>query len=179
MFPTPSSCSPLTTFCSIYSWIALISFEAVEVHHVHHSSSLVLVCLYRTPLNNQNPLTDRMSLDEFPDLLASYQSINPVFTGDMNSHYDDPSDRAVNTIKTLLHDHSLFQLIDGPTHTHGHILDWLIVRDVNSQVDSVTVRDLQISDHKAIFFCVSVKKPKWSKRLCTARNLKKVKVDLF
>ena len=110
--------------------LAFISFKAEEVHYVHHSSLLFLVCIYRPPPNRQNRLTDRMFLDEFSDLLASFQSAfpnNPVFTGDEDFHCDKPSDRTVNKIKTLLHDHSLLQLIDEPTHTHGHILNWLIV----------------------------------------------------
>ena len=48
----------------------------------------------------------------------------------------------------------LTQTISDPTHTSGHALDLVIVRDDSNLVDSssVHVRDLLLSDHLGVFF---------------------------
>ena len=74
---------------------AYISFEAVEIYRLRPPLFLTV-----PGPNRQNHVTDRMFLDEFSDLLASFQSAfpdNPVFTGDMNFHYNDPSETGQST----------------------------------------------------------------------------------
>ncbi|MDY6842298.1 MAG: hypothetical protein SV429_12585, partial [Pseudomonadota bacterium] len=155
------------------------SFEAVQVHYLHQKSSLYFVCIYRPPPNKKNGLTDTDFFNELPELFEMYQTKKTVFLGDFNFHFDVNTNSSVKRIKIILKDHGLTQLISEPTHTHGHTLDWLIVREASSPAKSFSVRDCQISDHFVIFCNIDTHKPKAELKTVTSRNLKKMDVDLF
>jgi hypothetical protein len=153
--------------------------EAVEVTFNLQNVSMQLVCIYRPPYSKRNRITDSMFVKELPDILSDYQSKSTVFLGDLNVHFDDTNNSTTKKIKTCLHDFSLTQLVEESTHTLGHTLDILIVNDDNQSVSFVAVRDLALSDHWAIFFHLSVTKPKPTKRTITSRNLRRINPDTF
>ena len=95
-----------------------------------------------------------MFLDEFPDLLESYVSCDRLFVlGDINFHFDSDSDISVADLKKLLHNLSLQQLVNVPTHRRGRTLDWLITNRV-VDVEVLCVVDKLISDHFVISFAL-------------------------
>ena len=49
-----------------------------------------------------------------------------LILGDFNFHFDRPTDQHVSKILDLLKIFNLVQSVNLPTHTHGHILDWII-----------------------------------------------------
>ncbi|KAK7107751.1 hypothetical protein V1264_015614 [Littorina saxatilis] len=159
--------------------LQFLSFEAVEMHYSHQQSSLFFVCIYRPPPSKKNGLKDTDFLNELPDLLEMYHTKKHLFVGDFNCHFDAQANSSVNRVKTFLKDYSLVQLINEPTHTDGHTLDWLVVREADNPTSSFSVRDCQISDHSALFFNISIQKPKPAVRTVTSRNLKKMNVDKF
>jgi hypothetical protein len=84
-----------------------------------------------------------MFMEQFSDLL---EFVNPlggklVIIGDFNYHFDLPTSPATTKVMDLLYMFSLSQVIDTPTHTHGHILDWVIVRSDSDYLTSAVVSD--------------------------------------
>ncbi len=70
------------------------------------------------------------------------------------------------------------QIIQQPTHKHGHILDWLIVRE-DASPPPCQVLDLALADHKAIICDIPFQRPHRPKRLVTSRSLKKMNTIKF
>ena len=59
----------------------------------------------------------------------------------------------------LLNNHNLSQLVLEPTHRSGHIIDWLVARESDNLVSSVSVTDQLESDHKAVLACLKLSNP--------------------
>ena len=55
-----------------------------------------------------------------------------IITGDLNFHLDDLQDPETVKFLRILDDHGLVQHVREPTHSGGHILDVVIVRDSSS-----------------------------------------------
>ena len=139
--------------------LAFKSFEVCETRLCYQDQSVTFLCVYRPPPSRKNKLSNKMFLDEFPDLLESYVSCDRLFVlGDINFHFDSDSDISVADLKKLLHNLSLQQLVNVPTHRRGHTLDWLITNRV-VDVEELCVVDKLISDHFVIFFALRFRKP--------------------
>ena len=117
----------------------------------------MFLCVYHPPPSRKNKLSNKMFLAEFPDLLESYILCDRLFVlGDINFHFD--SDVSVADLKILLHNLSLQQLVNVPTHCRGHTLDWLITNRV-VDVEELCVVDKLISDHFVVYFALCFRKP--------------------
>ena len=106
------------------------SFEVVQASITLQHNTLHFFCLYRPPPNRRNNLTDFMFTEQLPDLL-DYVNNLPGFVclvGDMNIHFDNPSQSLTKQTLTTLSLYNLVQVINKPTHRCGHIIDWVIVR---------------------------------------------------
>ena len=106
------------------------SFEVVQASITLQHNTLHFVCLYRSPPNRRNNLTDSMFTEQLPDLL-DYVSIPPGFAciaGDMNIHFDNPLQSLTKQTLTTLSLYDFVKVINKPTHRCGHITDWAIVR---------------------------------------------------
>ena len=71
-----------------------------------------------------------MFTEQLPDLL-DYVNNLPGFAcivGDMNIHFDNPSQSLTKQTLTTLSLDNLVQVINRPTHRCGHIIDWVVVR---------------------------------------------------
>ena len=71
--------------------------------------------------------------------------------GDLNVHFDRPSDPSTSALNVVLDNFSLHQLVNVPSHWCGHTLDWLITNRV-TDVLNLTVFDMLLSDHFVISF---------------------------
>ena len=71
------------------------------------------------------------------------------------------------------------RLVLEPTHRSGHINDWLIVRESDNLVSSVSVTNQLESDHKAVLACLNLSKPLQNSRLVTRRKLKTINKNKF
>ena len=99
-----------------------------------------------------------MFSEQFSGLLQSYVSCNGLFVvGDLNIHFDKPSDPSTSALNVVLDNLSLHQLVKVPTHRCGHTLDWLITNRATDVLDLIVV-DMLLSDHFAISFDLLLRK---------------------
>ena len=123
------------------------AFEICEVRISLDSHTVVFLCVYRPPPSRKNKLTNAMFLEQFTDLLESYVACDRLFVvGDLNVHFDNPSDPCTAALNAVLANLSLEQLVNVPTHRRGHALDWLITNCATDVLD-LTVADMLLSDH--------------------------------
>ena len=106
-----------------------------------------------------------MFTEQLPDLLDYLNSL-PGFVclvGDMNIHFDNPLQSLTKQSLNTLSLYSVVQVISKPTHTCGHIIDWVHRKS--------TVTDSLESDHYCTksYFNISVSKPSTLYR--TVRNI--------
>ena len=99
-----------------------------------------------------------MFLEQFSDLLESYYTyIYRLFVvGDLNVHFDKPSDPSISALNVVLDNLSLHQLANVPTHRRGHTLDMLL------------------SDHFVISFDLLLRKPVKEKRKIISRIIRAI-----
>ena len=152
------------------------SFEGYEFRIQLPSRSIVFVWIYRPPPSTKNKLTFPMFMEEFPDLIDSYASEKQqvVFLGDINFHYDSTTDNYVKTLKAMLSERNLQQVVDQPTHKNKHILDWLIKRDDDDSVNAIQVFDKALSDHFVVYFNILNASIPAEKKTVTSRKLKEI-----
>ena len=118
-------------------------------------------------------------MEQFSDLLESYLSCDRLFVvGDLNVHFDKPSDPSTSALNVILDNFSLHQLVSVPTHRRGHTLDWLITNCATDVLD-LTVVDMLLSDHFVISFNSLLRKPVREKRKVTSRNIRAIDMHGF
>ena len=145
----------------------------VQAQRTTQHNAQQFFCLHRPPQRRRHNLTDSMFTEQLPDLLDNVNNL-PGFVclvGDMNIHFDNPLQSLTKQTLTTLSLYSLFQVISKPTHSCGHIIDWVIVRpDDDIHIES-TITDSLESDHYCTksYFNVSVYKPSTLYR--TVRNI--------
>ena len=158
------------------------SFECVEMKLSIGQSTYIVVCIYRPPPSKRNKLLNSTFLREFPELLSAYvdTKCDVALTGDFNFHFDDISDSQVNQLKVMMSDHGFTQLVNEPTHRHGHTLDWVVVRSGSDLLLLNEVRDYPgLSDHFLLVCSLSFIRPPPPSRLVTSRNLKAIDIGEF
>ena len=137
--------------------------------HLSYDGHMQCFCVYRPPPSRQNKLTNAMFLEQFSDLLESYVSCDRLFVvGDLNVHFDKPSDPTTSALNVVLDNLSLHQLVNVPTHQHGDTLDWLITNRATDVLD-LTVVDMLLSHHFVISFDLLLKKPIREKKKTISR----------
>ena len=88
------------------------------------------------------------------------------------------TDISVADLKKLLHNLSLQQLVNVPTHRHGHTLDWLITTRV-VDVEELCIVDKLISDHFVISFALRFRKPGKTTKEVRWRNVRALNTENF
>ena len=82
--------------------------EICEVRLSYDGHTAVFLSVYRPPPSRQNKLTNTMFLEQFSDLLESYVSCDRLFVvGDLNVHFDKPSDPSTSALNVVLDNLSL------------------------------------------------------------------------
>ena len=139
----------------------------------------VFFSVYHPPPSRQNKLTNAMFLEQFSDLLESYVSRDRLFVvGDLNVHFDKPSDPTTSALNVVLDNLSLHQLVNMPTHWCGHTLDWLITNRATDVLD-LTVVDMFLSDHFVISFDLLLRKPAREKKKIISQNIRAIDMHDF
>ena len=103
-----------------------------------------------------------MHTEHMPDL--DYINNLPglvCLVGDTNIHFGNPLQSLTKQSLTTLSPQNLVQVINKPTHTCCHIIDWVVVRPDDDIDKKSAVTDSLESDHYCIksYFNVSVSKP--------------------
>ena len=139
------------------------SFEIVLASNTLQNNTLHFFYLFRPPPNQRNNLTDSLFTEQLPDLIDYINNLQGLscLVGDMNIHFDNPLQSLAKHTLTTLNLHNLVQVIDKPTHTSGHIIDWVVVRSDDDIHKKSTVTDSLESEHYCLksYLNVSVSKP--------------------
>ena len=118
-----------------------------------------------------------MFLEQFSDLLELYVSCDMLFVvGDLNVHFDKPSDPSTSALNVVLDHLNLHQLVKVPTHRRGHTLDWLITSHATDVLD-LTVVDMLLSDNFVISFGLLLRKPFREKKKIVSRNIRVINMQ--
>ena len=98
-------------------------FEVVQASITLQHNTIHFFCLYRTPHNPRNNLTDSIFTEQLSDLLYYINNIPGLLclVGDMNIHFDNPLQSLTKQTFTTLSLYNLVQVIIKPTHWCGHI----------------------------------------------------------
>ena len=122
---------------------------------VQVDSKLVILAIYRVPgKSNLNGFL--RDLDDYLSQLMT-QYTNVIVCGDLNFHFEIRNDQIVNSLLSMMNDFGFEDCIQGqPTHRHNGSIDALMCKGVSCQGD-ISIQDLQISDHFAIFSTISMK----------------------
>ena len=87
----------------------------------HDGHTAVFLSVYRPLPSRQNKSTNAMFLEQFSDLLESYVSCDRLFeVGDLNVHFDKPSEPSNSALNVVLDNLSLHHLVRMPTNRHSH-----------------------------------------------------------
>jgi hypothetical protein len=129
------------------------TFELAQLSLSLGQSHVHIFCLYRPPPNKKNKLTDSLFIEEFPDFLEYANSLKGslLIVGDFNFHFDTPTQLYTAKVLYIISSFDLCQSVTEPTHTRGHIVDWVVYRGEDGLLKSTVVDHNLSSDH----FCVS------------------------
>ena len=143
---------PHSAFTSVFPF-SHISFELAHLSLSLRQSHLNVFCLYRPPPNKKNRLTDSLFIQEFPDFLEYANSLKEslLIMGDFNFHFDNPTQLYTAKVLDIISSFGLCQSVSEPTHTRGHIVDWVVCREEDDLLKLTSVDHNLSSDH----FCVS------------------------
>ena len=121
------------------------SFKNMVVSIWLHGHSLLLACIYRPPGSSTCNF-----LEEFMSFVGYHSSINSSYyiCGDFNIHVDVPVGDGHKFI-TFLDSCDLKQLVDKPTHLHGHILNLILSPSNQDTITDVKNCDF-VSDHALV-----------------------------
>ena len=150
------------------------SFEVIRLSITLTSGNINFFCLYRPPPSRNNQLTDSSFFSDFSFLLDQCNTLSSksIILGDINVHFDIPTNHQVLTINSLLNRHSFNQAVTVPIHKFGHTLDIAMLRPNDDIVCCTTVTQLHSSDHYCVVCDLSVIKPVNHAELKQAINLR-------
>ena len=146
----------LSNFSFDHSSLELLQTTVTLPHRTLHFFSI-----YRPPPSRKNKLTDKMFLDQCPDFLEYVNSLSGdvLLVGDLNVHFDRPSDPFTAKVNEVLYMFDLTQSVKEPTHRCGHTLDCVIHKNDSDCVHSVCVTHAIESDHACIVTQLNVSRP--------------------
>ncbi|XP_033633164.1 uncharacterized protein LOC117294758 [Asterias rubens] len=119
-------------------------------------------------------------MTEFSMLLESMVlENNLVVVGDFNFNWAQ-KDSSTKKLDKLLDSMGLLQCVESPTHTSGHVLDYVIGRASDDVLISSSVKvSTFISDHCSVVCELKLGKPKCSWKVATYRKLNKIDLAEF
>ena len=96
--------------------------------------------------------------------------------GDFNFQYD--CDHKKSHMTDILTQFVLEQCVRDPTHKSGHITDWVLQRQSDPLLHSVSAESVLTSDHMSIVCIMNVSKPKCPLTVMFRRKLEAIDTDL-
>ena len=133
-----------------------MTFECLEVHLRNVNETLALSIIYRPP-----GYAGVNFIEEFGSLLMQAESANTrnIYVGDFNIWIEDQENVESLRFRETLTDFSIKNYVETPTHSLGHLLDLVLVRDSTNFVGAVSVETVcTISDHKIVSFKIKLGK---------------------
>ena len=156
-------------------------FEHMELSVKAGKTQMRLCIIYRPPPSGQNRFKATMFLDEWSNYLDRLTTMaqEVIIIGDLNFHFDDPTDINVRRFTGQLDAYGLVQHVTGATHIRGHTLDVIITRESSSIIKGspsivdpclYDSRGKDSGDHFAIQVTLDCAKPQHSKKEITCRR---------
>ena len=166
----------------------LNSFEVSEwTIRPRGSLPVKLIIIYRLPYSRAHPISIGTFFTELTGYLESVYSLPTLYP----DHYSDfnytcygSSNIDAVRFHDLLESFGLEQHVRGPTYTHGHTLDLIIITRTGDHILKESPKaDFCISDHMSVICCLSLLKSPLIKKLLQYRklgnvNISALKVDL-
>ena len=150
------------------------SFEHAEYILKLQYKVIRLVVVYRPPA--VEGCTFNTFHDEFAEYLtqaAAYpESI--LILGDFNIHLDKPESYETVRFCNLINIHHIVQKVSFPTHSSGHWLDLMLIKEDECCFSNPTIIDNGLSDHVAIASKLYISKPDPVVENRNTRNIKDV-----
>ena len=154
------------------------SFEYLEIV-LQTMPQLHLITVYRPPHREQAAFALFMSeIEELIDSVILCAG-ELVIAGDFNLHYDNLQSHETRLFIDLISPFGLTQHVLAGTHTAGHTLDLLLTRMGCTLKPSLSVKDVQLSDHSLILCNLSLGRPKRHKRPVTYRQTHRIDPQRF
>ena len=164
------------------------NFEHSDYYVTIRSVTFRLCVVYRPPPSKRNGFSNTVFLDQWSAFLDDrmLDMHDVIITGDLNFHLDIPIQLDVRRFSATLCDRGMKQLVNKATHSKGHILDVVIVRDNTFIVPALpNVYDPCLcdthgnssGDHLAICFGVNARKPSGVRKTTTFRRLRQISVS--
>ncbi|GFS19395.1 reverse transcriptase-like protein [Elysia marginata] len=131
----------------------------------------IFICLYH-PRPSATNSSHRQFIEDLECLIEHHSEVldRVIILGDFNIHFDSLTDTYSKSVKTLLHNNDLTNLVTTATHCKGHILDWVVA----SETFAVSVDDLCLLDHYTINFRVALHLGQRKKKIATKRNTRSI-----
>ena len=179
----PSDCKGSLVYIAAMFFFQHLSFEVMRLSITLTSGNISFIYLHRPPPCRNNQLTDSCFLSKFSFLLdvlrCNSLSSNIIINGDLNVHFDIPTDPLVPKTNSLLDRDSFYQAVTVPTHKLGHILDIAIFRPTDGIVCLTTVTQLPSSDNHSVVCDLSTIRPVYYAEPKQSRNLRGIDLDAF
>ena len=134
-----------------------VTFEMIRTQFSGTTSTTFnIFTIYRPPSSAKTPRPLADFYIELEQLLTDvYLCVTPTFiVGDFNIKYDDECE--ARPLFQLLESFNLLQHVKDPTHTAGHILDFVISHKDYSFTSPVVVQPMSISDHHVVRYAIDV-----------------------
>ena len=107
------------------------NFEHSDYYVTIRAVTFRLCVVYHPPPSKRNGFSNTVFFDQWSafldDIMLDTHDI--IITGDLNFHLDIPTQLDVKRFSESLCDRGMKQLVNEATHSKGHILDVVIVRD--------------------------------------------------
>ena len=104
---------------------------------------------------------------------------NILIVGDFNFHVDSTRNSDTITFNKILESFNLQQLVNEPTHKHGHTLDLIITRNEDRLVNDIKIHDPVISDHMSVHCTLQLQKPQLQQTEIKYRKLNDINMTSF
>ncbi|GFS00750.1 ATP-dependent DNA helicase [Elysia marginata] len=156
------------------------SFEQLTVKIKTSKSYLTCVCVYRLHPKRKHGITWDQFFNDFPMFLESLNKEKELLiTVDFNLHFETDNALYVQRLKTALEEHNLHQLVYKASHRKNHMLDLLLVRELQHDIRDLCIEDKCISDHFVVSFLLKLSVPPGVKQKVKSRHLKSIDMDIF
>lgn len=154
-------------------------FEFMCIEFVFFSKKYFLISIYRVPSTNIPQFNQKLE-DLLTIITPLYENI--IITGDLNINLLHNSVYTIS-LKNILNNFSLNQLIDRPTRIDSHsatLIDLMITSSNLEVIDSNSVEiSEQITDHNLIYVSINLPKLQVRPRLVYFRNYNNIDFNIF
>ena len=155
----------------------ITTFEFMKCSMKINSKDYNVIIIYRPPPTQLNGFKTQTFFEELTRFLENNTITTPgklVICGDFNCQMNKANDGNTLKMNTILNELNLHQNITEATHNSGNMLDLLITRRGETEIEAIEVMDVDISDHYMITCKIKSRKPTVQRKVIQYRQLNKI-----